>query len=129
QPHNKPIPWNQKSSAQQNLPWIDIETSLQWPAFCRLINILQNRNNRLFILVGPLNTHILTPPSQTKYQNILTAVQSYLTQQNIPHLIPPTLPSNLYADTSHPLAPGYQKLAQQLYEQLYEQLKHQYPQD
>jgi len=37
-------------------------------------------------------------------------------REHIPHYVPPALPSELYADASHPNAAGYRLLAQWLWD-------------
>ena len=43
-------------------------------------------------------------------------VEAWLKAQGIPYYIPPALPSDHYADASHPLGDGYAMLAKQLFE-------------
>ena len=42
--------------------------------------------------------------------------RTWLQERAIPHYIPPALPSEAYADASHPLGEGYALLAQELLE-------------
>ena len=71
---------------------------------------------RVFVLVGPFNEHMLTDTARQVYQARRHAVEAWLRQNDIPHSIPPPLPSDLYADASHPLAGGYRMLADDLFE-------------
>jgi len=41
-------------------------------------------------------------------------VEAWLEEQQIPHFVPAALPSEHYADASHPLAEGYLLLAEQM---------------
>jgi hypothetical protein len=41
-------------------------------------------------------------------------VEAWLNENNVPHVLPELLPSNLYADTSHPLTQGYEEMAKRL---------------
>ena len=110
-----PVPWfKQGISAEQDIPWIDLETSLQWQAFRQTVELLQSRDNRVFVVVGPLNQHMLTSASAARLQALREGVASWLSQQNIPHTAPSLLPSDEYADSSHPLSAGYARLARAL---------------
>jgi hypothetical protein len=108
-----PEPWY-KTIAKQDYPWVDLDTSLQWPAFQRAVKILQRRKNQVFVLVGPFNEHLLTSESLSRYQEVKAKIAAWLAEQQIPHAVPPALASDLYGDASHPLAEGYAKLARQL---------------
>ena len=79
-----------------------------------LQELLRRRNNKVFILLGPFNEHLLTPQSIEEYRKIQTQIAAWLGQNNIPHHIPPALPPEFYTDASHPLSEGYAELAQQL---------------
>jgi hypothetical protein len=115
---HEPIPWYKSGIAKQDFPWIDLQTSLQWQAFRRTVEILQQRGNRVFVLVGPFNEHMLEPQSLERYRKIKSEVVSWLEHAKAPYLAPPALVSELYGDASHPLAAGYAELARQLKEHL-----------
>jgi hypothetical protein len=107
-------PWFEGGVFLQDLPWVNLETSLQWGAFRRLVEGLESRGNRVFVLVGPLNEHMLEPGSRGRYRGLLTEVESWLEERGLPYHLPAVLPSELYADLSHPLAEGYAHLARDL---------------
>jgi hypothetical protein len=112
-----PIPWfkrGKRSELEQDFPWIDLDTSLQWQAFRRAVEILRQRGNRVFVLVGPFNEHLLSAGSRRRYQEVKATITAWLQTQDVPHAAPPPLPSEHYGDASHPLAAGYALLAQQL---------------
>jgi hypothetical protein len=111
-----PEPWYRSGITKQDFPWVDMETSLQWHAFQRVVDVLRRRENRVFVLVGPFNEHLLTPESRQRYQAVKTTMAAWLEAQQVPHLVPPPLPSEQYGDASHPLAEGYAALARQLRE-------------
>jgi len=102
----------------QSLPWVEFETSLQWWAFQRLAELLDARGNDVFVVVGPLNEHVLSPDSIQEYGALLTKAESHLEQMNTPYSLLPLLPSHLYADTSHPLPQGYTLLAEHIWNRL-----------
>jgi hypothetical protein len=107
-------PWYQSGITKQDYPWVDLEASLQWHAFQRMVQILQQRGNRVFVLVGPFNEHLLNPDSRQRYQKVKATLAAWLQAQQIPHAVPAPLPSEQYGDASHPLAVGYALLARQL---------------
>ena len=100
-----------KGQGSQSLPWVEFETSLQWWAFQRLVELLESRGNEVFVIVGPLNEHVLSLDSIQKYRELLIKAESHLTEMGVPHSFLPLLPEHLYADTSHPLPQGYKLLA------------------
>jgi hypothetical protein len=109
-----PQPWYKSGITGQDYPWVDLESSLQWHAFQRVVEILQRRDNRVFVLVGPFNEHLLNPESRERYQQVKATIAAWLREKQVPHLVPPPLPSELYGDASHPLAAGYAMLARQI---------------
>jgi hypothetical protein len=109
-----PQPWYKSGITPQDYPWIDLGSSFQWPAFRRAVEILEKRGNRLFVLVGPFNEHLLTPNSKNAYREVKKAITDWLETRGIAHAAPPALPSELYGDASHPLAEGYARLAREL---------------
>jgi hypothetical protein len=109
-----PQPWYKSGISVQDYPWIDLDTSLQWRAFRSIVELLQQRGNRVFVLVGPFNEHLLTPASQEQYQRVKDTIAAWLQEKQIPHSLPPPLPREQYGDASHPLAEGYKELARQL---------------
>jgi hypothetical protein len=102
---------NQQSATLQ---WVSPETSIQWRSFRETVTLLTARGNRLFVLVGPFNEHRLDAQDAATYDRIKKTVDAWLTARNVPHWIAPALPASMYADLSHPLAEGYERLAQQL---------------
>jgi hypothetical protein len=109
-----PQPWYKRDASKQDHPWIDLDTSLQWQAFRSVVELLKKRGNRVFVLVGPFNEHMLTPASLARYQRVKSGITAWLEAQKVPHLVPPPLPSAQYGDASHPLAEGYAELASRL---------------
>ena len=111
------LSWKDNKIPLQDYPWVDLDTSLQWQAFQRVVQVLQKRGNRVFVLVGPFNEHLMTAESKERYQKVKAAVGAWLDSQQIAHAIPEPLPSELYGDASHPLPAGYEKLAHQLFDE------------
>jgi hypothetical protein len=103
----------------QDYPWIDLETSLQWQAFREVVDLLRQRGNRVFVLIGPFNEHLLTPASKERYQKVKATIAAWLTEQEVDHLVAPPLSRDQYGDASHPLAAGYAALARRLQEEAF----------
>jgi hypothetical protein len=116
--HRHGQPWVDRGATLQDPPWVDLETSLQWEAFQRLLKLLEARGNSVFILVGPLNEHMLEPTNLTSYRDLLAAVEGKLEDQGVPAFLAPVLPSELYADLSHPLGQGYALMAKEVWDRL-----------
>jgi hypothetical protein len=110
--------WFVDGRGPQSPPWVDLEASLQWMAFKRLVEDLVARGNSVFVLVGPLNEHMLEPSSARRYRGLLDQAGEWLQNEGLPHFVAPLLPSHHYADLSHPLEPGYSFLARELWERL-----------
>lgn len=108
------LPWTRQGIQPQDMPWIDLKTSLQWRAWRRVAELLRSRGNRVFVIVGPFNEHLLTPPSRERYTALRKQVYDWLVAEHFDHITPSALPSDEYGDASHPLAVGYQSLARQL---------------
>jgi len=109
-----PQPWYKSGIPKQDYAWVDLGTSFQWQAFKGVVELLQQRGNRVFVMVGPFNEHMLTPESLERYQKVKATIAAWLREKKVPHAIPQPLPSEQYGDASHPLAAGYEQLAHQL---------------
>jgi len=96
--------------------WVALETSLQWRFFQSSVQILKARGNRVFVLVGPFNEHMLQGQSIDTYRKTKSQIETWLRQNDIPYYMPAALPSELYRDASHPLSEGYAVLAKKLFE-------------
>jgi len=108
--------WTRKQIPMFNPQWVDLDTSLQWRAFRRTVEILQRRGNTVFVIVGPFNEHMLKPESLVIYRKRKREVAGWLRERGVAHFLPSPLPSDLYADASHPLAEGYAMLAKHVLE-------------
>lgn len=110
-------PWTAQRLRPFDPPWVELKTSLQWNSFQRVIKTLRGRGNRVYVLVGPLNEHMLDPSSRQVYEKRRKQVEAWLQARGIPFYAPAALASQQYADASHPLADGYRSLAEQLWQQ------------
>jgi len=113
---NGHVPWHERGIVKSDLAWVELETSLQWRFFQSSVEILKARGNRVFVLVGPFNEHMLKPKSIDTYRKIKSKIEAWLKQNGVPCYMPPALASELYRDASHPLSEGYALLAKYLFE-------------
>jgi hypothetical protein len=95
--------------------WVELDASLQWQAFQRVIGRLREQGNDVLVVLGPFNEHIMAAGNRPAYRKLREGIASWLAQNQVPHVIPEALPSTLYADASHPLTEGYELLAKRLY--------------
>ena len=110
--------WVDKGAKKQPLAWVELGTSLQWQFFRRTIDRLRERENDVFVLVGPFNEHMLNERDATRYNAIKTGVESWCRENSVPCFVPSVLPAEYYVDASHPVGQGYDLLAQQLWTHL-----------
>ncbi len=108
-------PWSVSGASKTRFDWVALESSLQWGAFQRLVGILRERGNDVLVVQGPFNEHLMTEESQRAYRKHRDGITAWLSQNQVPHLVPELLPSALYADASHPLTEGYELLAKRIY--------------
>lgn len=115
-PQRQPVakPWTEKGIGRFNPAWVELDTSIQWSCFRRIVQTLESRGNEVFVVVGPFNEHMLGDESRRVYQERKHHVEAWLGDNGIPCYVPPPLASRLYADASHPLAEGYRVLAEEM---------------
>lgn len=109
---HSPVSWVERGIKAQNYPWVDPSTSLQWQAFWQAVAILQRRGNRVFVLLGPFNEHLLSVESCERYGKLKGTLEDWFRDNGIPCTALAVLPSDQYADASHPLSVGYATLAE-----------------
>lgn len=112
-------PWSSGTSGSPGqgsirFEWVELDRSLQWAAFQRLVKLLQSRGNDVLVVVGPFNEHIMTEENRATFRKLRDGVVDWLAKNRVQHVVPPTLPSPFYADASHPLTEGYKLLAERL---------------
>jgi hypothetical protein len=115
---HEPVPWTAHGTRKKDHPWVDPAASFQWRCFRQAVEVLEGRGNRVFVLVSPFNEHMLTEDSRQGYQKVKSMVEGWLRERGVAYAAPPPLPSEEYADASHPLAGGYARLARDLFERL-----------
>ena len=91
--HDKPTPWTARMK-KQDYAWVDLQTSLQWHSFQRAVQILKRRGNRVSVLLGPFNEHLLSEENAAEFHKLRSAVESWLDQESVPHLAPAPLPTS-----------------------------------
>jgi len=105
--------WSGEGSTR--FEWVDLDRSLQWSGFQRLVRLLQSRDNDVLVIIGPFNEHIMAAENHPAFQRLRAGIAEWLRNNHVPHIAPSLLPSALYADASHPLTEGYQLLADRIY--------------
>jgi hypothetical protein len=122
-PEPGPVPepsggtWVDKGAKKQSLSWVTLDSSLQWQFFRQAIERLRQRGNKVFVLVGPFNEHMLSEADAAAYNAIKTQVAAWFQGNNVPYLVPEPLPAADYVDASHPVGEGYALLAKELLKQ------------
>jgi hypothetical protein len=107
--------WSTDGQGTTRFEWVELDASLQWQAFQRLVLHLQKRGNEVLVLLGPFNEHMLAEDNRAAYQKLRAGIAAWLKENQIPVIVPEVLPSELYADASHPLTEGYALLAKRVY--------------
>jgi len=117
-PMSKPVSWVERGIKKQSYSyaWVNIEESFQWSSFKKVIEILNSRKNKVFVLLGPFNPYILTEESLKRYKSRKNKMERWFRENRISYYSVPDLPSEYYADGSHPLKEGYAKIAEELFE-------------
>ncbi len=108
-------PWSLDGKGTTRFEWVDLDASLQWRAFQRMIGRLRERGNDVLVVLGPFNEHLMAEDNRPAYHKIRDGVAAWLKQSKVPTVVPDVLPSELYADASNPLTAGYELLAKRIY--------------
>ncbi len=107
--------WSTDGQGTTRFEWVELDASLQWRAFQRLLARLRARGNDVLVVLGPFNEHLLAEDNRPAYRKLRDGIATWLQQNQIPVVVPEILPSGLYADASHPLTEGYELLAKRIY--------------
>jgi hypothetical protein len=108
-------PWTSGGTTPSHFEWVDLNHSLQWHAMQKLVNMLRNRGDDVLVILGPFNEHMIASDQLGEYRSIRDGAAAWFASQRIPCVVPAMLPSNLYADASHPLTAGYALLAKEIW--------------
>jgi hypothetical protein len=109
-------PWSTTGVGTTRFEWVDLDQSLQWAAFQRLVDILRSRGNNVLVLVGPFNEHMMAEENRVLFRKLRDGIVKALATKHVSYIVPDVLPWSLYADASHPLTEGYQLLAERIYD-------------
>ena len=107
--------WNAGGAAPSHFEWVDLNKSLQWGGFRRLVTMLKGRGNNVLVVLGPFNEHMVAQDQLPQYNIMKHAAVSWFQAQGVTCIVPNVLPTELYADASHPLTEGYALLAHEIY--------------
>lgn len=110
--------WSTNASGTTQFEWVDLDTSLQWGAFRRLVGEFRASGNQVLVVVGPFNEHMIAPDNRLALQKMRVEITDWLKQNGLAYVAPETLPGSLYADASHPLTEGYELLAKRLHQEI-----------
>jgi hypothetical protein len=108
-------PWTAGGQGTTRFDWVPLDASFQWRAFQRVVATLRERGNEVLVVVGPFNEHMIVEDNRAAYRELHQGIVTWLKENRVPCLVPELLPSELYADASHPLTEGYKLLAQRIY--------------
>lgn len=106
-------PWTQNGGNPTTFDWLTTTNSLQWQAFNRTFEKLR-RDNDVIVVLGPFNENIIADDNKPAFRALRDGIISELKSAQANLIVPKTLPSELYADASHPLTQGYELLAREL---------------
>jgi hypothetical protein len=115
-PRHENLSWKERGATVQDFPWVEAEVSPQWRAFRGSVEMLRRQGNTVLVVVGPFNEYMLTPRSREGYRRVLSEVGDWLQEKGVLYFAAPSLPSNCYADASHPLSAGYAMLGRDILE-------------
>jgi hypothetical protein len=107
-------PWTAGGAATTYFDWVSLDASLQWRAFQRVIRLLRGRGNEVLVILGPFNEHMVAEEQRGAFRRLRDGIAAWLAANGVAHVTAETLPSQLYADASHPLTDGYALLAKRI---------------
>jgi hypothetical protein len=108
-------PWTAAGQGTTRFDWVPLDSSLQWHAFQRVVQILRQRGDDVLVLVGPFNEHMVAEDNRPAFRALHDGILDWLIKNHVTAVAPEALPSDLYADASHPLTEGYKQLAHRLF--------------
>lgn len=108
-------PWTAGGAEPTEFEWVDLAQSLQWQAFRRVIHRLRDRGDDVLVVIGPFNEHFVVESQRPTCRALRDGIAAWLSQNNVATVVPATLPTDLYADASHPLTKGYALLAERIW--------------
>lgn len=106
--------WQERHLSVQDWQWLQPKESRQWACFLDIVISLKKQDNRVFVILGTINPHILTEPSRERLRELRQSATQRLQEMAVPFALASDLPENQYADASHPLAEGYAIMAKEI---------------
>lgn len=103
-----------KNITTDSYQWVVPDESLQWRCFLRTIQLLRERKNNVFVLIGPFNEHTLGKKSLDAYKTLKNQIELALSANHVDYYMSSALSAEYYVDASHPTSEGYALLAKQL---------------
>lgn len=79
--------WSAEGQGPTRFEWVNLEASLQWRAFQRLVNELRARGNSVFVVVGPFNDHLVAEDNRATCRRLRDGVGEWLKQNQIANAI------------------------------------------
>ncbi|MFC1691951.1 hypothetical protein ACFL1R_00420 [Candidatus Latescibacterota bacterium] len=112
----KGIDWKAKGMEISDSPFVSINESMQWQCYFNALESLKKVNARVFVLLGPYNTHALTPDSIKRLKSMIGDVKKSLDDSGILYFdsMENNLPSDTFGDSCHLLKDGHLMLARNL---------------
>ncbi|MDD5464545.1 MAG: hypothetical protein PHP62_05345 [Candidatus Moranbacteria bacterium] len=111
---NSSVNWTKKGIPQQNWKWLELDDSTQWSSFKNIVKRLKADGNQIYVMIGPLNPYMLTEKSLKLLKKRQEEIQEWLRKEKVESFIVSDMPSEVYADASHPLEKGYEMIADEL---------------
>jgi hypothetical protein len=108
------VPWAQRPEALVLTRFEPLNEDVQWQAFLRIVSLLESRGNDVLVLLGPMNEHMMAPPTLEVYLRLKGEMSESLRARQVRFFVPSVLPSDHYGDICHPLGAGYEELAREL---------------
>lgn len=114
--HLRLIPWNSTPATPIKVGWLELSTSVQWQAFRNILTLLEQRGNKVLVVLGPMNEHAMEQHTLEVYLQLKADMAAELRARGVRCLVATVLPSSHYADICHPLGAGYAEFAKELLE-------------
>src|SRR5262249_38367445 len=70
-------PWSEDGRATTRFDWVELDSSLQWQAFQRLIALLQQRGNEVLVVLGPFNEHMLLEENRSTFRKLRDGIANW----------------------------------------------------
>jgi lysophospholipase L1-like esterase len=107
-------PWTETGATPTTFEWLTTTNSLQWAAFVQTVGKLLAQHNDVVVIVGPFNEHMIAADNKPAFEAVRNGIIGFLKEHPAKFIAPEVLPSELYADGSHPLTRGYEELAERV---------------